>query len=315
MLDENKGSVSVDDFCAATATFGLKSSMLQCGEQQAKMQKPSFSGSVGVRQLESGIQFSQTDLLSHGNVNYDIIMPRSICLLISIDGQTSEINQTRNQQFSLKTGQAAFLNFSDEAEVIGALRDRQHTKSVLIQLREDVVRDKELQELIHKETHSSCIRNLGLQPQILQLGKSLIAPNSCGVVGKMMSESHAHEAIARSLKLVEDRPKENCSRSDILKMNIIKEKLHAHPEMDYSLADLAHEAGLSITSLKTKFRAIYGKPVFEYLRDIRMERARQGIVDHGWSVKHAAFFTGYKYASNFSAAFQKKFGYRPSRYR
>ena len=156
---------------------------------------------------------------------------------------------------------------------------------------------------------------LGSQLRLAQLANALFNPDACGIVGNMMAESHVHEIVAQASKLTEFELNCGVSKSDLLKMNIVKEKLHAHPEIDHTLSGLAQEVGISPSSLKTKFREVYGRPVFEYLRDIRMEYAYNGILQSGWSVKQAAFFAGYKHAANFSTAFQKKFGMPPCTFR
>jgi AraC-like DNA-binding protein len=136
-----------------------------------------------------------------------------------------------------------------------------------------------------------------------------------GVINKMMAESYTYEAIAHAVKLTVDSKRNTYSHShsDLLKMSIVKDKIRTHPEMDHSLTDLADEVGLSVSGLKTKFREIYGKPVFQYLREVRMICARHGIEQEGWTVQQAAFFAGYKHPENFSTAFQKIFGVLPSK--
>ncbi|WZB75659.1 helix-turn-helix transcriptional regulator [Achromobacter insuavis] len=81
----------------------------------------------------------------------------------------------------------------------------------------------------------------------------------------------------------------------------------AHP---HRLADLARDAGVSITTLKQKFPLAVGAPVFEYLRQVRLERARRGLLHEGWSVKQAAFYAGYRHPTNFTTAYRRRFGAR-----
>ena len=76
--------------------------------------------------------------------------------------------------------------------------------------------------------------------------------------------------------------------------------------------DLARDAGVSVTTLKTKFNAAFGQSVVAFLRDVRLERAREGIVGEGWTVSQAAYLVGYKHQSSFSTAFHRKFGIWPS---
>lgn len=295
--------------------FGSDGSVSAANSDVVTRPSQGFSGSHTTQHLESGIQYSVTDILTDGNIDYKTTMPRSLCLLISINGDTSDMKHGRNGSLKLDAGEVAFIHVADKSQLIGNLRKKQNTKSVLIQLNEDIVRDNDLQQLIHIKTSSSRINTLGLQPRIAHLGMALSDRKNCGIINKMMAESYAYEAIAQAIKLTVDSRRNiySHSHSDLLKMSIVKDKIRTHPEMDHSLTDLAHEVGLSVSGLKTKFRDIYGKPVFQYLREVRMLCAHHGIEQQGWTIQQAAFFAGYKHPENFSTAFQKIFGVLPSK--
>ena len=76
--------------------------------------------------------------------------------------------------------------------------------------------------------------------------------------------------------------------------------------------DLAREAGVSVTTLKTKFNAVFGQSVAAFLRDTRLATARVGIAEKGWTISQAAYLVGYKHQSSFSVAFRRKYGIWPS---
>ena len=62
---------------------------------------------------------------------------------------------------------------------------------------------------------------------------------------------------------------------------------------------------------KVKFAAVFGQPIFAFLRDLRLERAFEGLQSEGWTVSQAAYFVGYRHPSSFSEAFRRKFGVAP----
>jgi len=93
----------------------------------------------------------------------------------------------------------------------------------------------------------------------------------------------------------------------------VRAMLHDDPAADYSLVKLAHEVGTNETSLKNNFKAVYGITVFGYLTARRMELARSLLLDENLKVSAVAQVVGYKYASHFSAAFRKYFGYLPTK--
>ncbi|RTR00831.1 helix-turn-helix transcriptional regulator [Halomonas nitroreducens] len=91
----------------------------------------------------------------------------------------------------------------------------------------------------------------------------------------------------------------------------VREALHEDPAGDHRLASLAELAAMSPASLRRKFRAAYGRSVFDYLRECRLTLARD-YLRKGYSVQQAAHFCGYRHASNFATAFRRHFGHSPS---
>lgn len=91
--------------------------------------------------------------------------------------------------------------------------------------------------------------------------------------------------------------------------------LHDDPAHAHSLVELAQLACMSPSALRRHFVQVYGCSVFDYLHEQRMRHAEQGLRESGWSVERAAAETGYRHPSNFAAAFRKRFGLVPSRWR
>ncbi|MFY0992189.1 helix-turn-helix transcriptional regulator [Halomonas sp. C05BenzN] len=96
-----------------------------------------------------------------------------------------------------------------------------------------------------------------------------------------------------------------------LRLERVRDALHDDPAGDHRLATLAELAAMSPASLRRKFRAAYGRSVFDYLRESRLSLAHD-YLRRGYSVQQAAHFSGYRHASNFATAFRRHFGYPPS---
>jgi len=90
----------------------------------------------------------------------------------------------------------------------------------------------------------------------------------------------------------------------------IRRLLEQAPEQEYSLAQLAIQAAMSPSSLRSKFRQAYGCTVFDYLRDCRLALARRYLLE-GHSVQQAAWMSGYQHATNFATAFRRRYGICP----
>lgn len=79
-----------------------------------------------------------------------------------------------------------------------------------------------------------------------------------------------------------------------------------------SLNDLAYLSGRSLSTFKREFQAIYNTSTFQWIRNRRLEKAKDMLTHSGVSVTDACFATGFENAAHFSKAFKKRFGIPPS---
>ncbi|MEM8830998.1 MAG: AraC family transcriptional regulator [Cyanobacteria bacterium P01_G01_bin.19] len=81
-----------------------------------------------------------------------------------------------------------------------------------------------------------------------------------------------------------------------------------------SLKDLAQQVGLNDFKLKCGFREVFGQSAFKYLRDYRLEQARQLLTEGEMNVTEVALRVGFANRSYFAVAFRNKFGVNPKQY-
>lgn len=82
-----------------------------------------------------------------------------------------------------------------------------------------------------------------------------------------------------------------------------------------SLLELACLVGLNDYTLKRGFKQVFGKTVFGYLHDYRMEQSQQLLSSGEMKVEEMAQMVGYGDLSAFGRAFRKKFGVSPRNYK
>lgn len=81
-----------------------------------------------------------------------------------------------------------------------------------------------------------------------------------------------------------------------------------------SLHELARQVGLNECTLKRGFRCCFGTTVFGYLRNYKLEQARQLLEIGEMNITEIAHAMGYNSRSPFAAAFRKQFGINPKEY-
>lgn len=87
--------------------------------------------------------------------------------------------------------------------------------------------------------------------------------------------------------------------------------IDANLDRALSIPALEDRFGLSRYRLNDLFRLLHGQTISDYVRQQRLNRARQLIEREGVPVKVAAFSTGYRHVSNFSRAYREYFGCTP----
>ncbi|MCB1203338.1 MAG: AraC family transcriptional regulator [Verrucomicrobiae bacterium] len=82
-----------------------------------------------------------------------------------------------------------------------------------------------------------------------------------------------------------------------------------------SMAEMARLAGLSPTHFNRRFRQIFGMAPTRFLHALRIEKARQLLVETDRSVGEIAVGAGYHDQSHFTRHFRKLTGVAPGKYR
>lgn len=96
-------------------------------------------------------------------------------------------------------------------------------------------------------------------------------------------------------------------------MQQAREILHQNLQKPCSLIDLAHQVGTNENYLKKHFKQVFGHTVYGYVQELRMQEARNLLMNEECDIHEVAQRTGYKRTAHFIAAFKKHFGYAPMR--
>jgi AraC-like DNA-binding protein len=127
-------------------------------------------------------------------------------------------------------------------------------------------------------------------------------------------ESKVYELFACCMDALQNKLKNNVlslSKSDVENLKQAKEIVDNHITNPVTLEKLSRMTCLNEYKLKTGFKALFGKPVYAYLLDRRMEYARLLLEKRASRVYEVAEMAGYSDSSSFSKAFFKRYGYRP----
>lgn len=91
--------------------------------------------------------------------------------------------------------------------------------------------------------------------------------------------------------------------------------IHAEPERDWTVAEMAALMGVSRSGFAAKFTAIVGATPAHYVTQVRMHQARQWIARDRMRIADASRRLGYESEASFGRAFKRVIGTAPGRMR
>lgn len=89
-------------------------------------------------------------------------------------------------------------------------------------------------------------------------------------------------------------------------------RLHADYANNHDVETLAREAGMSVSTFHAHFKNVTASSPLQYLKTIRLHKARMLMVHDGLGAAAAALRVGYESASQFSREFKRHFGGAPA---
>jgi LacI family transcriptional regulator len=81
------------------------------------------------------------------------------------------------------------------------------------------------------------------------------------------------------------------------------------------ISDVADEAGVSLSTLKSRFKAVVGRTIHAEIQRVRIERARQLIAETDLPLKQVAVRSGFQYVQYMTRLFVRYVGQTPAKYR
>ena len=105
------------------------------------------------------------------------------------------------------------------------------------------------------------------------------------------------------------------SKSDRDSITEAKRIIDSQLALAPSCEELARQVNISTSKLTKGFSSLFGTSVHAYVIDQRLEKAASLLLESNLNVSQVAILVGYSKASNFAAAFKRKYGVNPKNYK
>lgn len=283
---------------------------LAYGEDQ---DAPNFRGVIRDRRLYSGLQVCSCDMLSLRDGLRSGTLERSIMLVCGLSADIATYLLDNGREIRLGKGDIALLSASDSISLTEQSRCAKRSTLLVVRADPSSIMDPDLAQEVEMRTRATTVHTFIAGAHAIGLASSLFERPRNMLTDKLVAESCSLELLAYAFEggNGQSRSEGIASSNDRARIARVCDYLIANLSQEHHLPGLAREAAMSLSTFKAKFAAVTGKTVFGFLTEKRLERALLGMEKEGWTVAQAAYYTGYRHPTSFSAAFRRHFGFSP----
>jgi AraC-like DNA-binding protein len=153
--------------------------------------------------------------------------------------------------------------------------------------------------------------NEGLYDATMRLLQALDDPQDRRVLAPMIKR----EIIYRVLQGEKGEILQSLAHSNRRFFQIAKvlQKIHESYSQDFDVERMARESDMSSSTFHSSFRAVTDTSPLQYIKNVRLHKARTLMIQHGLNANMAALQVGYESPSQFSREYKRLFGVTPSK--
>ncbi|WNL39152.1 helix-turn-helix domain-containing protein [Halomonas sp. PAMB 3232] len=159
-------------------------------------------------------------------------------------------------------------------------------------------------------TSTSALHGWALPPPLYQTLTQAAGEPASVWRQRLVWQGLALQLLGNALPESDETAAPQLSRRDRACLSALHERIRRDPGAEYCLSALARDAAMSTSSLRQKFRQLYGDTLFTHVRRCRLDQARR-YLEQGVSIQQTAHACGFKHATNFATAFKRAFGVTP----
>lgn len=144
----------------------------------------------------------------------------------------------------------------------------------------------------------------------VRLLESLHSPEEARILGPQIVREIAYRALLGPLGA--NLRALAAPQSHFGRIGRVLNRLHTDFAGNHDLETLAREAGMSVSTFHAHFKRVTASSPLQYLKTIRLHKARMLMVHDGLGAAGAALQVGYESASQFNREFKRHFGGPPA---
>ncbi|HEV7247042.1 MAG TPA: AraC family transcriptional regulator [Shinella sp.] len=300
---------------------------LDSPDDRLSMDDTLMKGTFLHRELRRGLVLHVSDAVEERAFTATSLLPEELSCIFFLEGNVDLSIGDRHFAFQAERGVArgaAIMNACPE-NFARASRGRQHLRHLVVSATPEWLHRDALEAVTDTRGGARLLRDhlaehrWTLTPRMVELVRQIFSPSPLiPQLRDLYLEGRAVELVAETMAAVlqADRSDAGSStlltRQDAICLQRAKDFIEAHGGEALSVETIAREAGISASGLQRLFRAAEGRSVFDYVRNLRLERAFAALGRGDVTVQEASALAGYTSAANFATAFRRRFGLVPT---
>lgn len=276
-------------------------------------------GTMQQQVLRGGMTLTASDV--HNRFDYTATAEQraGVTIRLMLEGHV-DVQLPRRGRLMLRAGTAMTTHHRNPVTLSGDHPGDTRLRGVSLVVPADVDRDllqHSAPDLVLDDAQQLRCRHWAIPHTLLPLLQRLFDTPWKEGLDALWREGLAYQVLATALQAQDmgEQRARPLRTSQRMRLESVRDHLMAEPGNAHTLASLAQMACMSPSALRGHFTRHYGCTIFEFLHEQRMRHAERGLREGGWTVEQAANACGYRHASNFAAAFRRRFGLVPSRWR
>jgi AraC-like DNA-binding protein len=267
-----------------------------------------------------GCVFQRSDFQVPCDVKTSVVVKPGLFVSVVLEGDGENGPHDGPARFRYSKNQVRIMAVREPTPWDGAIARSTHMRAVSLAFPHGSIGrlglGKVFVDLFNATDRPVTLVSLKASPRIQAIAEEMLSPEIKGQEGALLLAAQATEILARSMFAWQHHAQVD-GPLDLkrARLQAVKDLIDSDLRYPWSIADLARRAGSSHRSFNVRFRAAYGVSAIDYLRNSRLEAAREALVYQKLSVAEAAYYVGYSSPANFATAFRKHFGLPPSQCR
>lgn len=320
----SRGPIGGDQVDLLSKEIGAVPRMLETGTPRGR---DLHRGSISATAFGNGLSLHTVDVIDLEDFTTEILMPASLSICFLLNGGVAMGSD--EEQFTLGSVDGAtaapeggYFSLAQPGKFWRKAEKGRRLRAAVVVVRPEWLSDRGAESSTVAEALNSRPTSHGswnLSPQEILLAEQLLQPPQFEpFLHNLLLESRTMEAVGAALTVIGAKQRDglhSLRQRERERLEAMKTFVESNAALGLTLTEMARHFGVDVKILQRDFRLAFGTTIFNYLKEYRLERAREALLLQGISVQEAAHVAGYLTPSNFATAFKKRYGISPKQVR